>query len=140
MNTPLTKESGDLYKIPAMTRIGHVHLKVSDLKRSLNFYCGLLGFELITMYGQDAAFISAGGYHHHIGLNVWYSRNSPPAPKNIPVNKLSRLIDSPATGMCPGKTWRNKKMKAVRIGLTKMRIINPSTLNKTHQGFGLPHN
>jgi catechol 2,3-dioxygenase len=72
------------YKIPAQTRIGHVHLKVSDIKRSLDFYCGLLGFELITTYGDDAAFISAGGYHHHIGLNVWYSKNAGPGPKNIP--------------------------------------------------------
>lgn len=68
------------YKIPAQTRIGHVHLKVSDIQRSLDFYCGLLGFELIQMYGEDAAFISAGGYHHHIGLNTWYSKNAPPAP------------------------------------------------------------
>jgi catechol 2,3-dioxygenase len=72
------------YKIPAMTRIGHVHLKVSNLQRSLDFYCGLLGFELITTYGPDAAFISAGGYHHHIGLNVWYSRDSTPAPRHHP--------------------------------------------------------
>ncbi len=68
------------YIIPAQTRIGHVHLKVSDIKRSLEFYCGLLGFELITMYGTDAAFISAGGYHHHIGLNTWYSKGRPAAP------------------------------------------------------------
>ncbi len=68
------------YSIPAQTHIGHVHLKVSDLKRSLEFYCGLLGFEITTMYGQDAAFISAGGYHHHIGLNTWYSKNAQPAP------------------------------------------------------------
>ncbi|HMU09501.1 MAG TPA: VOC family protein [Ferruginibacter sp.] len=68
------------YTIPAQTRIGHVHLKVSDIKISLDFYCGLLGFELVTMYGIDAAFISAGGYHHHIGLNTWYSKNRPPAP------------------------------------------------------------
>ncbi len=68
------------YTIPAQTRIGHVHLKVSDIKISLDFYCGLLGFELVTMYGVDAAFISAGGYHHHIGLNTWYSKNRPPAP------------------------------------------------------------
>lgn len=61
--------SSDPYKIPAQARIGHVHLKVSDLKQSLDFYCGLLGFELITTYGSDAAFISAGGYHHHIGHN-----------------------------------------------------------------------
>jgi catechol-2,3-dioxygenase len=56
------------YVVPANTRIGHVHLKVSDLQRSLDFYCGLLGFEVTATYGKEAAFISAGGYHHHIGL------------------------------------------------------------------------
>lgn len=70
------------YSIPAGTRIGHVHLKVSDLEKALDFYCGLLGFELTTRYGADAAFISAGGYHHHIGLNTWFSRNAPPAPQH----------------------------------------------------------
>jgi catechol 2,3-dioxygenase len=70
------------YKIPEGTCIGHAHLKVADLKRSLDFYCGHLGFELITMYGEQAAFISAGGYHHHIGLNTWYSKDAPPAPRN----------------------------------------------------------
>jgi catechol 2,3-dioxygenase len=68
------------YKIPTATRIGHVHLKVSNLQRSLDFYCGLLGFELIQTYGTDAAFISAGGYHHHIGLNTWQSKGAGPAP------------------------------------------------------------
>ena len=68
------------YKIPAQTRIGHVHLKVADLKKSMEFYCDLLGFEVTTLYGEDAAFISAGGYHHHIGLNTWYSKNGGPAP------------------------------------------------------------
>ncbi len=62
------------------TRIGHVHLKVANLQRALAFYCDILGFELITTYGSDAAFISAGGYHHHIGLNTWHSKNAPPAP------------------------------------------------------------
>ena len=68
------------YKIPSQTRIGHIHLKVADLKRALGFYCDLLGFEITTMYGEDAAFISAGGYHHHIGLNTWYSKGGEPAP------------------------------------------------------------
>ena len=68
------------YTIPAGTRIGHVHLKVADLERSLQFYRDLLGFEVRQFYGDSAAFISAGGYHHHIGLNTWYSKNSPPAP------------------------------------------------------------
>lgn len=71
----------DTYTIPAQTRIGHVHLKVADLQRSLDFYCGLLGFELTMTYGADAAFISAGGYHHHIGLNTWYSKGAGPAPQ-----------------------------------------------------------
>lgn len=72
----------DSYIVPAGTRIGHVHLKVADLDRSLEFYCGLLGFELTSTYGEDAAFISAGGYHHHIGLNTWFSKNGTAAPKN----------------------------------------------------------
>ena len=70
------------YNIPSQTYIGHVHLKVADLKRSMEFYCDLLGFEVTTMYGSEAAFISAGGYHHHIGLNTWYSKGGKPAPLN----------------------------------------------------------
>lgn len=70
------------YTIPGNTHIGHVHLKVADLQRSLDFYCTLLGFELTMMYGNDAAFISAGGYHHHIGLNTWHSKNAGPANVN----------------------------------------------------------
>jgi catechol 2,3-dioxygenase len=70
------------YKVPTETRIGHIHLKVSNLERSLEFYRGLLGFELTTMYGDQAAFISAGGYHHHIGLNTWHSKDAPPANKD----------------------------------------------------------
>ncbi|MBK8246741.1 MAG: VOC family protein [Gemmatimonadetes bacterium] len=58
--------------------IGHVHLKVSDIPRALDFYCGVLGFEVQQMYGTQAAFISAGGYHHHIGLNTWQSRGGKP--------------------------------------------------------------
>ena len=67
--------------IIAGTRIGHVHLKVADLDRALGFYCGVLGFEVMQRYGDQAAFISAGGYHHHIGLNTWESKGGhPPAP------------------------------------------------------------
>ena len=66
--------------IPAGTRIGHVHLKVSDLQRALDFYCGVLGFELQQLYGKQAAFVSAGGYHHHIGLNTWESAGGQPPP------------------------------------------------------------
>lgn len=68
------------YVIPDQTRIGHIHLKVADLDRALAFYRDLLGFTVTTMYGDQAAFISAGGYHHHIGLNTWYSKDAPPAP------------------------------------------------------------
>lgn len=71
---------GTDYIIPAQTRIGHVHLKVSDIEKSLAFYRDLLGFEVTTMYGSQAAFISAGGYHHHIGLNTWHSKGAPQAP------------------------------------------------------------
>jgi catechol 2,3-dioxygenase len=103
------------YKIPSAVRIGHVHLKVADLERSLKFYRDLLGFELQQYYGDNAAFISAGGYHHHIGLNTWYSKNGPPAPERsaglfhtailYPERKdlaiaLKRLVDAdyPLTG------------------------------------------
>lgn len=68
------------YTVPDQTRIGHVHLKVADLERSLSFYRDLLGFKETQRYGDGAVFISAGGYHHHIGLNTWYSRNAAPAP------------------------------------------------------------
>ncbi len=66
--------------IDPQVRIGHVHLKVSDLERSLGFYCGVLGFELMQRLGTEAAFISAGGYHHHIGLNTWESLGGSPPP------------------------------------------------------------
>ena len=103
------------YTVPAQTRIGHVHLKVADLERALKFYRDLLGFEEMQRYGDGAVFISAGGYHHHIGLNTWYSKNGPPAPVKsaglfhtailYPTRKdlaviLKRLIDAdyPLTG------------------------------------------
>ncbi len=72
------------YKAPDGTSIGHVHLKVSDLDSALGFYRDLLGFELTTMYGDQAAFLSAGGYHHHIGLNTWHSKGASPAPVRAP--------------------------------------------------------
>lgn len=78
--TDLNQEK-DNFIIPAKTRIGHVHLKVSNLERALKFYRDMLGFELTTMYGDQAAFLSAGGYHHHIGLNTWNSKAAPPASK-----------------------------------------------------------
>lgn len=104
------------YIVPKDTRIGHVHLKVADIDRSLKFYQGLLGFQIEQRYGSQAVFISAGGYHHHIGLNTWHSKNGPPAPQNstglyhtaivYPTRKdlavvLKRLLDAgyPLTGM-----------------------------------------
>ncbi len=70
------------YKVPKKTRIGHVHLKVSDLDSALDFYHGLLGFEVTQKMGNAAAFLSAGDYHHHIGLNTWHSKGAPEAPKS----------------------------------------------------------
>jgi catechol 2,3-dioxygenase len=103
------------YTVPDQTRIGHVHLKVADLERSLSFYRDLLGFKEMQRYGDGAVFISAGGYHHHIGLNTWYSKNASPAPMSsaglfhtailYPTRKdlaivLKRLLDAkyPLTG------------------------------------------
>lgn len=68
--------------MPSGARIGHVHLKVADIERSLGFYRDLLGFEVIQWYGDEALFLSAGGYHHHIGLNTWESKGALPAPRN----------------------------------------------------------
>ncbi len=95
--------------------IGHVHLKVSDLDRALDFYVGVLGFDLQHRYGEEAAFISAGGYHHHIGLNTWDSKGGSPPPRNTTglyhtairypdrktlANALRRVLDAgiPVTG------------------------------------------
>lgn len=74
-------ERESTHRINPGTRIGHVHLKVADIERSLKFYQDILGFEVMQWYGEDAAFISAGGYHHHIGLNTWMSKGAPPAPR-----------------------------------------------------------
>jgi catechol 2,3-dioxygenase len=75
-----TREASMMQPIDPGTRIGHVHLKVADLDRALSFYCGVLGFELTQRYGSQAAFVSAGGYHHHIGLNTWESKGGRPPP------------------------------------------------------------
>jgi catechol 2,3-dioxygenase len=77
--------------------IGHVHLKVADIQRALDFYCGVLGFELTQRFGPGAAFISAGGYHHHIGLNTWESRGGPPpAPGTTGLYHLAILYPTRA--------------------------------------------
>jgi len=70
------------YRIPDGAAVGHVHLKVSDLERAIAFYTGVLGFELMQRFGDSAAFLSAGGYHHHVGLNTWTSRGGPPPARN----------------------------------------------------------
>ena len=70
------------YLIPAATSLGHIHLKVADLDRSLSFYCDLLGFNCLSREGDTVAFVSAGNYHHHIGLNTWYSKDSRPPSNN----------------------------------------------------------
>ena len=70
------------YVVPASTRVGHIHLKVSDLDKALPFYQDLLGFQITARFGSSAVFLSAGGYHHHIGLNTWHSKNASPAPVN----------------------------------------------------------
>ena len=83
--------------IAAGVRVGHVHLKVAELERSLAFYCGVLGFELTQRYGTNAAFISAGGYHHHIGLNTWESAGGqPPPPGTTGLYHLAILYPSRA--------------------------------------------
>ena len=81
---PIYKTHSMSYIVPTGTRIGHVHLKVSDIDKALAFYQGLLGFQITQRYGSQAAFISADGYHHHIGLNTWYSKGAKPAPESAP--------------------------------------------------------
>jgi len=80
LDKPFPAPAAESVPIHPETRIGHVHLKVADLDRALAFYSGVLGFELTQRYGTQAAFVSAGGYHHHIGLNTWESRGGPPPP------------------------------------------------------------
>ena len=83
--------------IPPTTRIGHVHLKVADLQRSISFYRDVLGFELVQVYGDQAAFLSAGGYHHHIALNTWESAGgAPPAPGSTGLYHVAILFGSRA--------------------------------------------
>lgn len=79
-NKAMSNDAPSSAPIDAGVRIGHVHLKVADLDRALGFYCGVLGFKLTQRYGSQAAFVSAGGYHHHIGLNTWESLGGPPPP------------------------------------------------------------
>lgn len=83
--------------IDPAVRIGHVHLKVADLERSLKFYCGVLGFEVQQRFGTRAAFLSAGGYHHHLGLNTWESQGgSPPPPGSTGLYHVAILYPTQA--------------------------------------------
>ena len=98
MKTPEEKNNNYTHRpIDPQVSIGHVHLKVADLERALQFYCGVLGFELSQRYGEGAAFISAGGYHHHIGLNTWESLGgSPPPPGTTGLYHVAILYPSRA--------------------------------------------
>src|SRR3954462_4258273 len=80
-NSAQTKPNLNSRPLHPKVGIGHVHLKVADLDRALHFYRDVLGFELTQRFGTQAAFLSAGGYHHHIGLNTWHSKGAPPAPE-----------------------------------------------------------
>ena len=74
-------DNNNPYVVPDQTHVGHVHLKVADLDKALAFYSDLLGFQIVSRFGDQVAFVSAGGYHHHIGLNTWNSKAAPKAPK-----------------------------------------------------------
>lgn len=94
---PMPSEYQPQNPIHPGARIGHVHLKVADLDRALRFYCGVFGFQLMQRYGRQAAFISAGGYHHHIGLNTWESLGgSPPPPGTTGLYHLAILYPTRA--------------------------------------------
>jgi catechol 2,3-dioxygenase len=95
---PISKPSVDNARpIVPGARIGHVHLKVADIDRALAFYTGVLGFELMQRFGRQAAFVSAGGYHHHIGLNTWESQGgAPPAPGTTGLYHLAILYPTRA--------------------------------------------
>lgn len=94
---PMPSEFEPQKPIHPAARIGHVHLKVADLDRALRFYCGVLGFQLMQRYGRQAAFISAGGYHHHVGLNTWESLGgSPPPPGSTGLYHIAILYPTRA--------------------------------------------
>jgi catechol 2,3-dioxygenase len=93
----LATDNTSLQPIDSRVRIGHVHLKVAEIERALGFYCGVLGFELMQRFGRSAAFVAAGGYHHHIGLNTWESAGgSPPAAGTTGLYHLAILYPTRA--------------------------------------------
>src|SRR6516225_8750738 len=109
--------------VSAGTRIGHVHLKVADLDRALGFYCDVLGFELMQRMGSGAAFISAGGYNHHIGLNTWESKGgSPPPALTASARQFICAIVTRAASSS-GASWRRSNG---RSGRTAGSLCSPS--------------
>lgn len=98
-NTEQNKDQMDTknatYSIPPLSRIGHIHIKVADMQRSLEFYCELLGFKQTSCHGSRVVFIAAGGYHHHIALSTWHSKGgNPPLPNNTGLSQVSILYPS----------------------------------------------
>jgi catechol-2,3-dioxygenase len=117
MTTAIRNETqsldAEIFKRPidAGVGIGHVHLKVADIQRGLDFYCGVLGFEIIQRYGTQAAFISAGGYHHHIALNTWESKGGSP-----PARGTTGLFHLAIAGRCSAAAYRGRHSARRRIG------------------------
>jgi catechol 2,3-dioxygenase len=112
--TPQDTASAEAFRpIDARARIGHVHLKVADLERALDFYCGVLGFELTQRYGSQAAFISAGGYHHHIGLNTWASAGGSPPPAGA--TGLFHLAILYPTRAALADAWRRLMVAGIQL-------------------------
>jgi catechol-2,3-dioxygenase len=119
--------------------VGHVHLKVADIERALAFYCDVLGFELQQRYGDQAAFVSAGGYHHHIGLNTWESKGGSPPPRGTTglyhvairypdrrtlADALSRLGKRASPSMVPPTTAsRRPSTCETPTGMTQSRVL-----------------
>ena len=108
------------------TRIGHAHLKVADLDRAVAFYRDVLGFEVTRYYGTSAAFLSAGGYHHHIGLNVWDSRGgTPPPPGHTGLFHVAILTVSPGARSCSAPAGRRPRAAHGRLGPRRQRGVVP---------------
>src|SRR5207237_4357716 len=108
--------------------IGHVHLKVADLDRALGFYCGVLGFELQMRIGDQAAFISAGGYHHHIGLNTWESAGGGPPPPGT-TGLYHVAIRYPTTGALADAGRRQCDARLPRHGASVYGLCRSPWLN-----------
>jgi catechol-2,3-dioxygenase len=102
------------YEIDARAHIGHVHLKVANLERALRFYCGVLGFEVMQRFGEGAAFVSAGGYHHHLAMNTWESLGGSPPPAGRPGCITPRLC------IRRGRLWRRHCGASLQRGLCWM--------------------